>query len=182
MIRLFVAMRIPYEVRKGIFNLIEEILPDHDKYKWEHIEKIHLTLKFIGSMDEKYLSDIGNKLSFVENYNKFHFSITGFNFFFRFKNPQIMWVGLRTEGPVKGLVREIENVLTAFSVPRENRDFKAHLTLMRIKDNPGNEFIESFKSFKVPEMNFSADEIILMQSILKPTGSEYKELRVYKLK
>jgi RNA 2',3'-cyclic 3'-phosphodiesterase len=182
MIRLFVSLHIPTEIRSRIFRLIEEIIPDYQNYKWEKFDKVHLTLKFIGHVDENIVEEIKNNLSFIENYYKFHFKVTDFNFFFRHNNPQILWIGLGTSDPIKKLVKEIENSLIPFSVPLEKRGYKAHLTLLRLKDNPGQDFIDAFKNFKVPEIDFISDEVILMQSILKPAGSEYKELKVYKLK
>jgi RNA 2',3'-cyclic 3'-phosphodiesterase len=181
MIRLFVALHIPSEVRSRIFRLIEEIIPHYESFKWEKFDKIHLTLKFIGHVDENLLEEIKNKLSFIENYNKFHFKLKDFNFFFRNNNPQILWIGLGTSDPLKKLVKEIENALIPFSFPPEKREYKAHLTLLRIKNNPGKDFIDAFKNFKVPDIDFTSNEVILMQSVLKSSGSEYKELKVYKL-
>jgi RNA 2',3'-cyclic 3'-phosphodiesterase len=175
-------MHIPFETRVEIFRIIEEILPDYKRYRWEKMDKIHLTLKFIGGVEENLLKDIENSLSFIEKYNKFHFRISGFNFFYKFKNPQILWLGLGTDDPLKDLVREIEDVLAGFSIPREKREFKSHLTMMRVKENPGEKFITLFKESTLPEIKFISDRVILMQSLLKPSGSEYKELKVFKLK
>jgi RNA 2',3'-cyclic 3'-phosphodiesterase len=182
MIRLFIAMHIPFEIRDKIFSIVEEIEPDYRKYRWENIDKIHLTLKFIGNVDENITEQIKNKLSFIEKYNKFHFRISGFNFFFRNSKPQILWIGLGTSDPLKNLVKEIEDTLVPFSIPLEKRGFKAHLTLLRIKENPGAGFIDAFKKYEMPEIKFVSSEVMLMQSLLKPSGSEYKELKVYKLK
>jgi RNA 2',3'-cyclic 3'-phosphodiesterase len=181
MIRLFVAMHIPSDVRSEIFRFVGDIIPDYKDYKWEKFDKIHLTLKFIGYVDENLLDQIKNKLSFIENYNKFRFSVSGFNFFFRNNNPQILWIGLGTSDPLKELVKEIEDALMTFSIPPEKRGYKAHLTLMRIKKNPGKDFINAFKNFKMPPVEFISDEVSLMQSVLKPSGSEYIKLKVYKL-
>jgi RNA 2',3'-cyclic 3'-phosphodiesterase len=182
MIRLFIAMHIPSEIRALIFRHIEEIIPDYLKYKWEKFDKIHLTLKFIGSTDEKLLEPIKKKLSFIENYNKFHFRISGFNFFFRNGNPQILWIGLGTSDPLKKLVKEIDEALIPFSVKPEKKEYRAHLTLLRLKKNPGRDFIDAFKKYTMDDIEFASNEVILMQSLLKPSGSEYKELEVYKLK
>lgn len=181
MIRLFVAMHIPDGVKEEIFRMIGEIIPGYGKYKWEKKDKIHLTLKFIGNVDENLTDEIRNKLSFIENYNKFHFDVGGFNFFFNHNVPRILWLGLETGDPIKKLVKEIEDNLTFFSILPEKREFRSHLTLMRIKIDPGRSFVESFKGYKVPEIKFVSDKVILMQSLLKSTGSEYKEIKVYKL-
>jgi 2'-5' RNA ligase len=50
MIRLFVALEIPGEIREYIFEQLKKSLPEFDRFKWEKKEKIHLTLKFIGNV------------------------------------------------------------------------------------------------------------------------------------
>lgn len=181
MIRLFVAMHIPDDVKNEVFRMIGEIIPGYSKYKWEKKDKIHLTLKFIGNVDENLTDEIGNKLSFIENYNKFHFDVKGFNFFYNRNIPRILWLGLATSDPLKKLVKEIEDALTYFSILREKREFRSHLTLMRIKEDPGKSFVNSFREYQVPDIKFVSDKVILMQSFLKSGGSEYKEVKVYKL-
>ena len=57
-------------------------------------EKIHLTLKFIGDVEEDLVDKIAESLSFIEKYNSFELSLTKFGFFFRDNNPKILWIGL----------------------------------------------------------------------------------------
>lgn len=67
------------------------------------------------------------------------------------------------------------------SILKDERDFKAHLTLLRIKQSVQNNFIELFKNYKIPEENFVADEIAIVESKLLPQGSQYKDIKILKL-
>ena len=50
MIRLFVALKIPENIKEQLFNICHELVSDASLYKWETKDKIHLTLKFIGEV------------------------------------------------------------------------------------------------------------------------------------
>ena len=94
MIRLFVSVKIPFEVKENLIRICKQIAPNPDKYRWETSAKIHLTIKFIGEVEEKLVEDIGQELNFVECFESFDFSVKRFGFFFRDNKPKIMWAGL----------------------------------------------------------------------------------------
>jgi 2'-5' RNA ligase len=72
--------------------------------------------------------------------------------------------------------------LKKYDIEVEKRKFKGHLTLLRIKDRVSEKFIKRFKEYLFNPINFNANEIALIQSVLKPSGSEYKVLKIYELK
>ncbi len=109
MIRLFIALIIPDEIKKKIFELRNEILPDWGKYKWEKEDKIHLTLKFIGEVDDFKVGQISHSLNFIENYFKFDCRLSRFGFFFKKGAAKILWVGLSPDNILYTLVEEINN-------------------------------------------------------------------------
>lgn len=182
MIRLFVALKIPGEIRNEIINLRNKAVIYYEKYKWEPEEKIHLTLKFIGEVKEELITPISEALDFVEDYQIFNCSLTKFDFFYRDKKPKILWLGLDINKEINNLVYRINEEMAKFSIPAEKRNFNAHLTIKRLKGNEGNEFVKRFKEFKIPELNFIAGEIMLVKSELLPSGSRYTEIKNYKLK
>lgn len=182
MIRLFVALKIPEMVRKEIIRLRNHAYPGYHNYKWEPEDKIHLTLKFIGEIDEKFVELLFNDLEFINEYSKLMCGLTRFGFFFRNKEPQILWMGLSVSGVVPEIADELNSRLEKYGVKPEKREFKAHLTLMRIKKRVDDTFIKSFENFKVPAVQFIADEIVLFRSELSPAGSRYTELKKFNLK
>jgi 2'-5' RNA ligase len=94
MTRLFVALIVPKEIKKKITEFRKEILSDWGKYKWEKEEKIHLTLKFIGEVDDIKVEKISQSLNFIENYSKFVCRFSSFGFFFKRGIAKILWVGI----------------------------------------------------------------------------------------
>ena len=74
MIRLFVALIIPDEVKNQIVEIRKRIFPDEGIFRWEDNSKAHLTLKFIGEVKEDLLESIINELNFLEHFNKINCS------------------------------------------------------------------------------------------------------------
>jgi len=128
------------------------------------------------------LLQIINEIEFVENFSYFNCSISNFGFFYKFNEAKILWCNLDTDDSIISLVDELNVSLKKFNIEPETRKFKGHLTLMRVKRKVSEDFIKSFKEYKFSPVKFTANEIALVQSVLKPTGSEYKVLKIYELK
>jgi 2'-5' RNA ligase len=162
--------------------LIRDEIWDDINLKWEPKEKLHLTIKFIGDVSSQITDDISNELVFIENYASIKCAIKNFGFFYRDGRPNILWVGLETDVFLKRLITELNQRLNKFSIPIDNRKFNPHITLLRIKNDPANNFVNNFKNFTFKPILFRANSISLYKSILHPEGSIYSEIKNYKLK
>lgn len=183
MIRLFVALIIPEEIKNQIIQIRKNIYPDEGKFRWEDNSKIHLTLKFIGDVKHELLEPILQELGFLNNCNEIICEAEKFGFFFRPKNePRILWLGLKLDDAIYSIVDELNKRLSKFAIPVEERKFKPHLTLLRIKNIVPQDFINKFLNAELPKLSFTANEIVLMQSKLSSLGSTYKEIKKYNLK
>ncbi len=183
MIRLFVALIIPNETKNQIKEMRKKIFPDESKFRWEDNSKIHLTLKFIGEVKENLLEPITKELNFLEHFQKINCTAERFGFFFKAKDePRILWLGLNLDKSLYSIVEELNQRLSKFIIPVEHRKFKAHLTLLRIKNDVSKDFISKFSNAEIPEINFSTNEIVLMKSELSSNGSAYKDIKKYYLK
>ena len=182
MTRLFVALKIPEYIRETIIKIRNDAIPNPQKYKWEDKDKIHLTLKFIGEVNDDLIQPITKDILFIEEYNKINCILSKFGFFYRNGKPSILWLGLNLNHEIFNLVEKLNKELEKFSIPAEHKRFKPHLTIIRLKGNEGKEFVGNFKSKNVPEINFTANEVSLIKSELLPAGSKYKELKIYNLK
>ena len=180
MIRLFIALKIPLHIRKEIVNFTMEFLPGYDKYKWEQIDKVHLTLKFIGDIKEELVNEVIKKISFMNEYKKFECGLDKYDFFYRNRKPVIFFLKLKIDERINELVIRLNKELEILNIPLEKKEFHAHLTLLRIK---GNEDIIPLQKMNEIELKtkFIAEEIALFQSRLLAHGSIYKELLNYKL-
>ena len=180
MTRLFIALKIPLHIRKEIVNFTKEFMPGYEKYKWEQLDKVHLTLKFIGDIKEELVNEVIKKISFMNGYKKFECGLDKFDFFYRNGKPSIFFLKLQMEERINELVIRLNKELEILNIPLEKKEFHAHLTLLRIK---GCEDIIPLQKMNEIELKtkFIADEIALYQSRLLAHGSTYKELLNYKL-
>ena len=182
MIRLFIAIKIPDDVKKSLLDVCHKICESSEFFRWEKPEKIHLTIKFIGEVEEELVSSIEKEITFVEEYNSFIFNVTTFGFFYRNGLPRILWTGLKTDERIQTLVKQLNERLSIFSIPVERRKFKPHLTMLRLKKNPGNKFISNFNDYSFDNFNFSSSEITLIKSELLSSGARYTDIKKYNLK
>ena len=182
MSRLFIALKIPQDIREKIFNLPQKIVYDYGDYRWEPADKIHLTLKFIGDVDEELIEPICDSIGFISDYSAFKCNLTRFGFFYRLKDAKILWLGLSIDESIKDLVKKLNDKLAEFGIAAENREFKPHLTMLRIKNKTDKNFIDSFLKFKFEPEKFISKKVSLMQSKLNPSGSVYSDVKIFNLK
>ncbi len=182
MIRLFIALKIPDEIKNRLTDYCRNSIKNYNFFKWEQNDKIHLTLKFIGDFDESRITELINILSFINESNSFSCKISRLGFFYSENEPRILWAGMEIEERLYELVNKLNVLLEKFNIKPEKRKFKPHITLLRIKNKPDKEFIDSIKNIALPELNFSTNKISLIKSTLTGQGSVYQELKVFELK
>ncbi len=182
MTRLFIALEIPEKIRLKILELRDQAVPDSMDLKWESIDKIHLTLKFIGEVKDELVEPILNSLDFLIQFEKINCSLTRFGFFFRHGTPQILWIGLWVDSILYNIVEHLNSIIAKFDVPVEERKFKPHLTLLRIKRKFPEKWVTNFNSFIIPKIDFISDNIMLIKSELLPESSKYTVLKKFNLK
>jgi 2'-5' RNA ligase len=190
MTRLFVALNIPEEIKQKIIDMRRSLINQipgnqYEKLRWEPKEKFHLTLKFIGDVNDALADEIPNHLDFIGEYKKVNCELTKFGFFYNKRVLKILWVGFKVDESLNKLVDELNKKLLLVpggSIPVDHREFRAHLTLLRIKTKLGRDFITGFEQFIIPETKFIAEDISLFRSELQPDMSRYIETKKYNLK
>lgn len=192
MIRTFVAIELDEEIRKAIAGTqrqVQEQLMKQLRHtasdvrvQWVRPDSIHLTLKFLGDIDEARVEDIrAALLSAVGTQSRLTVEVGGLGVFPDLRLPRVLWVGL--SGQVDALMRvaaEVEAALTGVGFPPESRPLSPHLTLARIKERSrevGKGLAESglmTQPFRVGSLAVHA--VCLMKSDLKPSGAVYSRL------
>ncbi len=180
--RLFVAAEIPADIIENIVRLRNSIFGNAN-VKWEPVTKFHLTLKFLGDTEISLIPEIRNMLGeMFKDKNRIPTSFTRFGAFYRNGKPKILWAGFEATLPLLTLKEEIENAFFNFGFEKEERKFKPHLTLARLKGYEPNEKILEFRKLNFEKKEFEIGRIILFESKLKPTGSIYSEIKSFELK
>ena len=184
--RLFIAIELPSEIKQGIAKVQEQLRETGANAGWTRPEGIHLTLKFLGEVEESRIDGIRKALiAAVGSNNKLSLSIAGAGAFPNEKNPRVLWIGVTGDVEKLGsLQAAVENAMTGLGFEREGRRFSPHLTLARIKflkprDN-WQQKIESIRNVKLG--GFEAGHISMMKSELKREGAVYTEVGRVELK
>jgi len=146
------------------------------KGKLTELENLHLTLKFLGEIDEGDVKLIRERLKGVK-FNKMELKLGEIGTFSIRSNPRIVWVKILGES-VWGLQRKIDLALSDLFKMEER--FMSHLTIARIKYvNDKINFNERIKKIGVKEINFNISEFKLKKSDLKPLGPVYTDIEIY---
>ncbi len=179
-IRTFIAIELPGNIISSIRKVQEGIKSYGFKVRWVRPENIHLTLKFLGNINEADTEKIGRAIfDAVKEYPPISLAAKGIGVFPGVKRPRVIWVGITGQvEPLIGMQKTLDDKLEAIGFPKENRPFKGHLTLARVKGKIDSKRLsEAMKEFQEFEAEpFTADQIILFKSELKPTGSVYTKL------
>ena len=180
--RLFIAIDLTDNLRKSLSEQMDGLknsLGDTG-IRWVKPSGIHLTLKFLGETPDHKLDEIRNSLKDIATqFAPFEFSIGSFGCFPNPRKPRVFWVGIQDpEGMLARIQHEIEMEFQKIGFASENRPFKAHLTLGRVKKQRSKDEFLTLKR-KIEAVHIGkigvekAKEISLIRSVLKPTGAEY---------
>jgi len=179
-VRTFIAIEIPNTVISKIRELQDAIKAYGFKIRWVRAENIHLTLKFLGDVEEIKINEIAKAVSkTAEEHSPISLKAKGIGVFPGIKRPRVLWVGLagQLEALVK-LQKTLDENLIVLDFSREKRAFKGHLTMGRIKDRIDvkklGDALMAFRRFE--SETFTAGQIILYKSDLTPSGAVYTKL------
>ncbi len=178
MIRSFIAIEIPDFIRSQIAGLQDEMRRFHAHVSWVNSRNIHVTLKFLGDIQESLVPQIGDVLGEISSRARpFEITIENLGFFPNARRPRVLWVGVTDPQQLERLFREIEDGLSRLGFAREKRGFTPHLTIGRVR-NPGRirEVVGQMQTLSFQPGSFEAEAVSLIKSTLKPTGAVYESL------
>ena len=127
--RLFVALDLPEDVRKTVYEVREELAG----FRWVSQEQLHLTLRFIGDSDDATLERLREGLGNV-CCPPFDLGLNGIGHFPSRGLPRVLWVGMEAAPALFTLQTAVEQACVAAGVVPEERCFSPHLTIARLKE------------------------------------------------
>lgn len=178
-LRCFIAIELPQGVKSALSRLQEELKKCEADIRWVDPNNIHLTLKFLGNVNEKDISKIINIMTGVcKKYQPFNLEIRGMGMFPNIKSPRVLWVGAEGNNILKGLQTDIEHGMIKIGFEREDREFTAHLTLGRFRSFKGKENILEIIKLHENESfgTINVKSISLMKSDLSHSGARYSRI------
>ncbi len=179
-VRAFIAVEIDPQTKQKISTLVSLLKASNAGVKWVTEDQMHFTLKFLGNIAENKIQEISNTLSIISNnFNSFAINFSKIGAFPNINYPRVIWLGIdKGVESLKILSEEIENALEKLGFQKENRKYKPHLTLGRVKSdknilNLTNLIRET--NFN-PENNIQINKLTLFQSTINPKGAIYTPL------
>ena len=185
MIRAFIAVEIDPATINRIAAVIEQLKPRVRGMRWVAPTNFHLTLKFLGDIDESKIGPIDAALTdTLRPFPRCTLNAKGIGVFPSLKRPRVLWVGL-TGNPLISLAEQVESALAPLGFAPEERSFTPHLTIGRWRqaDRADRTIEQELKHWINYEFGASpVGEVIFFQSELKPEGAIYTRLKVVALK
>ncbi len=189
MVRAFLAIDLPSDLKKELFKLSKLTLPEGLKVKWVEEANFHLTLHFFGNLPETLIEKIskGGQRIF-ESISPFTLNIDEVGIFPVGGNPRVLWIGLKDQSNIlKEIDKKLRELLKKLKLEKKEK-FHPHITLFRIKElHDIRTFQDYFKRLqeetqKIKGFSFPVKEIVFFKSELKPQGPVYTPLKVFPLR
>lgn len=205
--RLFIAIEIPENIKEFLLKIIPINLP-LDGVNVVQKQNLHITLKFLGEVEESLIPDIKETLKSISGeFSAFTLKITRPGVFPDKFKPRVIWIGTENTDTLKTIAKRIDENLHKYGFEKEQREFKAHITLARVKNFQNGRYLferilkafkdkitseisvkKKFSSYDIVEtiensspIKFSVTEFVLMKSTLTPKGSIYNVLERFPL-
>jgi 2'-5' RNA ligase len=138
--RLFVALALPDAATDALLRIMSG-LPGA---RWEPAENLHLTLRFIGEVDNGVFADIAEGLAEIAA-PAFDLEIKGIGHFDDRRRVHALWAALAPAPALRHLRDKIESLLVRLGLEPERRKFLPHITLARLRDTPSDR-VAAFES------------------------------------
>jgi len=179
-VRLFVAVEITEETRKKLAAFQDKLKKAAADVGWVAPENLHITLKFIGYIDEEKIEEVHNIIKdSVTHIKPFNLSYAGVGAFPTPKSPRVIFAqAIDTGGALAKIHERLDNQLMALGVEHETRKFDAHLTVGRVRTRRNvtklTEILNSYNGFDFGSERIT--QVVLMKSDLSPEGPIYTKL------
>src|SRR5574341_2447866 len=174
-IRLFIAVEISEEIRKKLATFQDTLKKLDVDVGWVTPRNLHITLKFIGYIDEEKIDTVVTIIrESVTHIKPFDLQYVGVGAFPTNKNPRVIFANVINSGGFLTKIHErLDNQFMGLGIEHETRKFEAHLTVGRIKTRRNvGKLIEGLNSYN--GFNFGSDhvaQVVLMKSDLSPEGA-----------
>ena len=177
--RTFIAIELEEKIKELLSKIQAELKKSGEDIKWVNPRDIHLTLKFLGEVEEQKIPKIIQLLKEAACATKpFTIELNTLGGFPTLRSPRVIWAGIeKGKGELTRLAHTIEDAIVSLKSPKENRAFSTHFTLGRIKhikDTQG--FQKEVEQIQFPLLAQEVTSVTLFKSTLTPKGPIYEKL------
>ncbi|HDZ49980.1 MAG TPA: RNA 2',3'-cyclic phosphodiesterase [Candidatus Aerophobetes bacterium] len=179
--RIFIAVELPESVRERLGQLQGKLKGTENRIRWVDPSLIHLTMKFLGEVEEKNLEKV---IQIARNaagrFSVFKMKIGRMGVFPSFSSPRVIWVGIEEgKDKLETLAAELEEKLGQEGFSRSSRKWTSHLTLARVKVLKAREGLKALLlqyCKEVEGIEVKVESLSVIKSELTPQGAIYSIL------
>ena len=170
MIRLFVALELPEELRERIAMVQRGVTGA----RWIPPENLHITLRFIGDVPGDRYDDIVYALEAVRS-EPFALTIAGAGHFESRGRVRALWLGIERDPALIALNKRLESALVRAGLPPEERKYTPHVTIARLNDAAPAQvsgWLQANTMFRA--IPWPIDSFVLFSSFQSRNGAIYR--------
>lgn len=175
MVRLFVAIDLSSEVKGKVIGFRDAVAKSGADVKPVEDENLHVTLRFLGEVNDSLLGEIINRLKTLE-FPRFRMHVKGVGAFPSPTNPRVVWVGVSEgDAQLSSLHDLVEKLIGEYGVSDE-RGFTPHITVARVRGGARllSQVISQWRDFDFGWQEVNS--VTLKKSTLTPRGPIYNDL------
>jgi len=185
-IRAFLALEIPEDILNAMSRLQDKLKRNvSGRISWTKPQGQHLTMKFFGNVSGEDVARIGAAVANrTARHRPLRLGVEKLGVFPGPHRPRVLWCGVSGEvEELCALQKQLDADFADLGFPAEERPFRPHLTLCRIKDPRDVSGIDKalIKDEAFAAGEFAGKELVLFQSKLAPQGAVYTKLAVFPL-
>ena len=187
--RAFIAIDLPKEIKDCLGRIEERLEAGGADVKWVAAANIHLTLKFLGEINEQAKQSVIQTIEdTAKDRNLFSIRLSSAGAFPDIKFPRVIWIGIDNgSAEVIKIAAGLEEKIEKIGIPKETRGFTCHITLGRVKSGLNRlklaEKIEEInRELNEKPLELLVGKITLFKSTLSPNGPVYEPLHEASLK
>jgi 2'-5' RNA ligase len=175
-VRAFVALAVSDVVRGRLAAILRDLTPSGAHVAWVPPENIHLSLAFLGDIESGTVHRVVLLLNQIAaSVAPFVFDSAGLGVFGSPRSPRVIWAGVRDAEPLRRLHGLLAQGLCELGLAVDEREFRPHLTLGRVRSPRGVEALGKVME-RHAEEDFGgtlSESVHLMRSVLSPSGARY---------
>lgn len=187
MTRTFIALEMNEALQRHLSGFIHRVAPVLPGMKWVNPQGIHLTLAFLGELNDEQLADVSvAAYQAAQQASAFTYRLTQPGIFGSPRHPRVLWMGIEERtGSLVQLHQLLQQELSQRAFPIDTRPFSPHLTLARGKAPLNAQEYTDLQKLLThpprPSKTYPATYLHIMKSELTPTGALYTRLQAYSL-
>ena len=176
--RCFIAIPLPAEIRQEVVRVQDQLHELDLHAKWVEHQNLHITLKFLGEVDENLVEAINKIITDVlQDINSFSVDLADIGGFPSLARPRVLWQAIAPDSMSIRIIERLEQGLEPLGFSKDSRKPHPHITLVRIK-GPKNihKISKTADMLEIHNIGWNVSSVCLFKSTLTSLGSRYEAL------